>query len=211
MSSLLEIIKAKISDKSSLGDWYTDRLKVCMTCEYNSENKKDLSLKERAIVAVNLGKPSCLGCGCEIEAKASVKTEDCGAVKKGEKSKWSKLYVEESTGFKVECKNNNVKLIKGKDNNYTVDYGKISFKSDSTVNLVVFKEDLDINEIKATAGCGCTGTMASFSEKNKIDYTIKYDTTRIGIFNKSTSLVIKDNNGSVHNLIINIKGEVYEL
>lgn len=211
MSSLLEIIKAKISDKSALGDWYTDRLKVCMSCEYNSENKKDLTLKEKAIVAINLGKPSCLGCGCEIEAKASVKTENCGAVKKGEVSRWDKLDIDESTGFQIKCKNANVKLIKEKDNHYIVDYGEIPFKSDSTVNLVIFKEDLDISNIHTTVSCGCTGTKADFSKKNEIDYTIKYDTARIGIFDKGTSLVIKNNNGSVHNLIINIKGKVYEL
>lgn len=211
MSSLIEIIKAKISDKSELGDWYTDRLKVCLTCEFNSENKKVLTLKEKAIVAVNLGKPSCLGCGCEIAAKASVRTEDCGAVKKGQKSRWVKLETEEKEEFSVVCNNSNVKLSKVKDNQYIVNYGDIPFDSDSTVSLTIFKKDLSINKLTAQASCGCTGTTASFTKKNEIDYIIKYDTKRVGIFDKGTSLTIKDDSGKVYNLIINIKGKVNEL
>src|SRR6478609_8040921 len=110
MSSLLEIINAKTSDKTKLGDWYQDRLKVCMTCEYNSEVKSKLSLTDKVIVAANLGKAACLACGCEIAAKASVQTENCGAVKKGEKSKWLKINLDSKEGFSVVCKNENVKL-----------------------------------------------------------------------------------------------------
>lgn len=211
MSSLLTIINAKLSDKTKLGEWFTDRIKTCMTCEYNSENKNNLNTKERIIVIANLGKPSCLACGCEIEAKASVQTELCGAVKKGEESKWKKINLDNEEGFSVICKNDNVKFSHLKDNHYTIDYGRIIFNSDSTINLSIFKKDLKISTVKATAACGCTGTEASYNDKNEIDFKIKYDTLRVGIFEKNASLLIRDKSGKVYNIFVNIKGEVYEL
>lgn len=211
MSSLIEIINSKISDKSKLGDWYSDRLKVCMLCEYNSENKKVLTFSEKAIVAVNLGKASCLACGCEIAAKASVQTEDCGAVKKLEKSKWLKINLENEDKFSVICKNENVKLSYIGGSHYEIDYGKIPYNLDSTVNLHIFKKGLDIKKINATASCGCTGTEASYNDKNEINFKIKYDTLRVGIFEKNTSLTIRDKSGKMYNVFVNIKGEVYEL
>lgn len=211
MSSLLKIINAKTSDKSKLGDWYQDRLKICLSCEYNSENKKNLSITDKVIIAANLGKAACLACGCEIAAKASIETENCGAVKKGEKSRWLKIDLSSEEGFSVVCKNENVKFTHVKGNHYSVDYGRIPYNSDSSVYLLVFKKGLEINKVSATASCGCTGTVATFSDKNEINFNIKYDTLRLGVFEKNTSLVIRDKGGRVYNVFVNIKGEVYEL
>lgn len=211
MSTLLEIINAKISDKSKLGDWYTDRLKVCMTCEFNSENKKSLTMTEKIIVGANLGKPSCLACGCEIEAKASVQTENCGAVKRGIKSKWAKINLDSEEGFSVVSRNENIKLTHIGQNHYVVDYGRIAFNSDSTVELLISKKGLVIKSVNAKSACGCIGTKASFSDKNEITFTLKYDTLRVGGFEKPTSLTIRDKSGRIYNVFVNIKGEVYEL
>lgn len=211
MSSLISIINAKISDKSKLGDWYKDRLKVCMSCEYNSENKENLSLSEKVIVAANLGKSACLACGCEIVAKASIETELCGAVKKGEKSKWLKINLDNQEGFSVICKNENVKLTSLKNNHYIVDYGEIANGSDSTVELLIFKKNLDISKINTAVSCGCTVVKSSFNDKNEISYILKYDTLRVGIFEKNTSLTIKDKKGKISSVFINIKGKVNEL
>lgn len=211
MSSLITIINSKISDKSKLGDWYKDRLKICMSCEYNSENKSSLTFSEKAIVAVNLGKASCLACGCEIEAKASVQTGDCGAVKKLEKSKWLKINLNSKDKFSVICKNENVDLSYVSGNHYIIDYGRIVYGSDSVVNLNLFKEGLNIKSVNASASCGCTGTEASYNDKSEINFKIKYDTLRVGVFEKNTSLIIRDKSGKIYNVFVNIKGEVYEL
>ena len=210
MSNLLEIINSKISDKSKLGEWFTDRLEVCRGCEFNSENKKDLNMTDRIMIAANLGKPTCLGCGCEIAAKASVQTEDCGAVKKGLKSKWKKIDLSSQEGFSVINKNDNVVLNHIKDNYYEINYGKIPFDSDSEIKLLISKKGLVITDVRTSASCGCTGTNAVYSDKNEITFTIKYDTLRVGEFQKSTSLTIRDSDNRVYNIFVNIKGEVDE-
>jgi len=210
MSSLLKIINAKISDKSKLGEWYQDRLKVCLSCEYNSENKKNLTITDKVIIAANLGKAACLACGCEIAAKASIQTEDCGIIKKGLKSKWLKINLDKQEEFLVICKNENVKFIHIKGNHYEIDYGKIPFQYNSEVGLTISKEELEISKLNSQASCGCTVLELTFNN-NIINFNIKYDTLRLGSFAKTTSLTIRDKNNKVYNIFINIKGEVYEL
>jgi len=56
LNKLRVIAKAKFSNKSNLGDWYKSRLEICEVCPLNSKNKKELNIKEKALLIANLGK-----------------------------------------------------------------------------------------------------------------------------------------------------------
>lgn len=207
--NLLTIINAKTSDKSELGEWYKDRLKICVACEFNSENKEYLNFKDKAIVLANIGKPSCLACGCEIAAKASVETEDCGAVKKGMESKWIKLNLKKQSEFIVINKSEEKATIsKTIDNSYRLDYNNLKYKSDSAINLYITKKDLKILKLSVKSTCGCTMPESTFNSENEISLKIVYDSNRIGSFNKTVSLTIYEENGRENKLFFNIQGVV---
>ncbi len=90
LSNILVILKAKFSNKSDLGDWYQERLRLCSQCPHNSKNisiwKYNLRMWKWNIL--NLFKPFCSICGCQITAKASVEIEDCSLDEIGEEPKW---------------------------------------------------------------------------------------------------------------------------
>lgn len=90
MNKLLVILKAKFSNKENLGDWYQDRLEICKTCPKNSKNipLRKYTLRMWKWYILNLFKPFCSICGCEIAAKASVEIEDCALEEIGQKPKW---------------------------------------------------------------------------------------------------------------------------
>ena len=209
MSGLIEIINSKFSDKSGLGDWYKDRLNVCLGCPYNSENKASLSIKEKAIVVANLGKPSCLACGCEIAAKASIETEQCGLVKIGKESKWVSLNL--STDSKFIVVNNStekVNVTSLNNNRYVLNYNDLSHRQDSTIKLTISKKGLKIKKLVVASSCGCTTPEKSFDDNNDITLTIRYATENIGYFDKNVTLSIFETNDRVNKLFFNIKGTV---
>jgi hypothetical protein len=209
MSGLITIINSKFSDKSGLGEWYKDRLKVCLGCDYNSENKASLSLKEKAIVLANFGKPSCLACGCEIAAKASVETENCGIVKLGKESKWVSLNLTKDNKFiVVNTTDYKASITPINDSKYELNYGEINKGSDSLLVLIISKKDLKVKKLVVSSSCGCTIPERSFDDKNDITLKITYDTQRIGSFDKTVSLSIFDNKNKQTKLFFNIKGIV---
>ena len=97
------IIKSRLIDLPVEQEWYQNRLKICGTCPYNSENvsqeNKTLGqkLRELADDAINLcpQKRYCKACGCCIDQKAALKEMSCGLSEIGEKPLWDALEVED--------------------------------------------------------------------------------------------------------------------
>ena len=189
------IAKAKLSDKSNLGNWFQTRLDICSECPFNSKNRETLSVKEQAIVTMNFGKDSCLACTCEIEAKASVRGENCGLVKIGHEPLWKALpeidatnigefYVENLSADKVNM------AVKGY---ITLNYGTIKRKSNTEIEISLRdKKNLTTN-MRATSSCGCTVPVP-----RRIGDTyfvnITYDSNNLGTFEKTVNLNLVRNN-----------------
>lgn len=81
---IIRIIRSKLRDKNKLKKekWYMDRLNDCNSCPFNSKNNKNRDFKYSFWNFLNLTKNFCTICGCEIEAKASEKLEECSNDKK---------------------------------------------------------------------------------------------------------------------------------
>jgi len=189
LDKLRVIAKAKFSDKSKLGSWYTDRLELCSGCPYNSANKAELSIKDLAIVAVNLGKPACLGCGCEIEAKASVRASVCGLQDLGLEPVWHALPEIDSADIsRIRVENysaDKVKLRLGQT--HSLIYGTIKYGSDTAITISLQGLDYKISDLNITVSCGCTSGVAK-EVGGKFYVTLKYDSTRLGDFRKSVTI-----------------------
>ncbi len=90
MTNIFVILKSKLSNKENLGSWYKERIKICKTCPYNSKNIsfRDYTSNMWKWYILNLFKPFCSICGCQITAKASVEVEECALDEIGQEPKW---------------------------------------------------------------------------------------------------------------------------
>ena len=90
MKKIWTIIKAKLLDKDKLKGtaWYDERIELCKNCPLNSINNMDRGFRYWLWDILNLKKPFCTVCGCEIKAKASVEFEECP------KGKWKEVEIE---------------------------------------------------------------------------------------------------------------------
>lgn len=204
------IAKAKFSDKSKLGDWYQKRMDICKECPLNSTNKKDLSVREKGMVTLNFGKPTCLGCGCEIAAKGSVREEECGLVKLGQPPLWEKLPEIKTLDLnKIKVSNlNSDKAILSVTNEILLDYGTVEAGFDSKVDLEIESITGSIEAISIVTGCGCT-TAATKTVNGKGLISISYDTVgRRGSAKKSFTIYYTANKKKevvMGKLLINVK------
>lgn len=191
LDKLKVIAKAKFSDKSKLGDWYQDRLEICSKCPFNSKNATNMSVKDKAKVAANLGKPTCLACGCEIAAKASVRSEQCGLVYKGEDPLWPSLPgVEEVDAMHLTIKNLSSDKIRLEPvgRGIEIDFGTVPHKFDATAKLELVPVEGELTNVKVVPGCGCTSASSS-TEDGRAIISIGYDTVgRRGAATKNVSI-----------------------
>lgn len=208
MNKILTIIESKISDKSVLGDWYKKRINTCSTCEFNSSLRGELTTKEKLASAANLGEPFCVACFCEIAAKASVETEECGAVKKGLPSKWDTISVNSKSGYNTINNSKNRATLSVLDNGINLlSYKDMKFEDDSRLELLVFKSGIKIEALEAQTSCGCTDTVIRYN-KDTITLIVVYDTKRVGPFDKNIVLTVTHTGGKVDKVFFNIKGLV---
>jgi len=191
LEKLRVIAKAKFSDKSKLGNWYQDRLDICKDCPLNSRNKEKKTMKEKRMVAQNLGRPTCLACGCEIAAKASVRTEQCGIVYLGQDPLWDALpevQQLELENITVENLNPDKVEIGIKGKGIEMDYGTVPKGYDSNITFLLESGKGPITSMKVTAGCGCT-TVQGIVEGGKGTVTVAYDTVgRVGPATKNVTI-----------------------
>lgn len=187
---LRKIVKAKLSDKSKLGGWYQDRLDICKMCPMNSTVKRDngqnLTAKEVVFVTANLGKPTCLACGCEIAAKASLKDSVCGLVEIGQEPLWDALPEKDEVEPSATGTNKIDTLrfwnhtpdkatLSMEVNGIALDYGVVPHAFDSTVEFEMESAAGPITYVKVTAGCGCT-SINGFVREGRAVVQIGYDT-----------------------------------
>lgn len=191
IEKLRVIAKAKFSDKSKLGDWYKKRLEICEECPLNSRNKENKTAREKRAVALNLGKPTCLGCGCEIAAKASVRSERCGMTYIGQKPLWEALPDTEKTvldSITVENLNPEKAEITIEHKGLGINYGTVPKGFDSNVTFLLESKKGPITTLKVTAGCGCTTTQGII-EDGKGSISVAYDTVgRVGPVTKTVNI-----------------------
>lgn len=172
------IAKAKFSNKSNLGDWYQARLDICKDCPFNSANKEKWSVRETAFVTANLGKDTCLACGCGIADKASVRSEECGLVKIGMPPLWEGLpdLVEfDFKTLKVTNLNSDKVKIRPVGKVLEIDYGVVPHAFDSTIKFKIKSTLGDITNLSVVPACGCTLSSQSTLNGEGI-ISIGYDT-----------------------------------
>ena len=214
MSNVYKIIKAKIADKSILPLWYRERIKQCEGCPYNSKNKDDLSTKEKALVLVNLGKDVCVICGCAVEDKAAEITEKCSLHKINQKMKWEAVHEGVGSGDII-LTNLTPKLgnlTKGDTENkglkeYIFKYNPLKFRAKAEIEISLEAEKgKELTDFNASSSCGCAVTEMRTHLKAGI-IKIKYDTKRIGDFNKTVSISFMEEEKH-RKVIIKISGSV---
>src|SRR5690606_23264323 len=122
MSNVGRIIKAKLSSKEDMPQWYHDRKSKCDICPHNSANRDDLSLEDMARIAHNLGKPACLICTCGIEDKCSDEQEQCP----DSPPRWLAREVKGGTNMHLVKVSGIAELLYDKNiNEYVLDYGTL--------------------------------------------------------------------------------------
>lgn len=175
---LAVIAKAKFSDKSKLGDWYKTRLEICGACPLNSANTPASNVKEKTAVIANLGKPTCLGCSCEIAAKASVRGEICGATKRGLPALWEALPELSENDFRdltITNLNSDKTDLKITGTGIEVNYGRVPHAFDTEALFELTSNEGPIQTIKVVPGCGCTTTTTKV-DMGKAVFSLAYDT-----------------------------------
>lgn len=193
---------AKTKDKSDMPDWYYKRLEKCAGCEFNSGNVDKLSFKDRLRISHNFGKDACLKCTCGVEDKSSDPIEECP------EGFWEKEQIIPSGIVNIKTESNKVKFYYDNDTKrYVADYGEIPYKYNSNISLLI--EEKDLRDLRVTTTCGCT-VANTRNTINGIILEVKYDTLRVGIFNKSTTIYYNKNN-KPGQITVTIKGKVNKI
>lgn len=192
-------IIAKTKDKSNMPDWYYNRLSKCVGCEFNSGNADKLSFKDRLRISHNFGKDACLKCTCGVEDKCSDPQESCPENFWGAESEVLNTQLNIVTETTKVIFSYNKKL-----NKYIADYKEIPYQYDSNIDLLILNED--IRDLKVSTSCGCTSAKPEVTDKG-IKLNIKYDTLRVGNFEKAVRLSYKQG-GIPKQTVVNIRGTV---
>lgn len=191
INKLKVIAEAKFKNKNNLGDWYKTRLDICEKCPLNSKNKGDLSIKELAMVALNIGKDTCLACGCDIKAKTSVRSSVCGLVEIGEEPIWEALpeiTSEKISNVKIDNLSADKVTMKIENGEVIFDYGNIKYKEDSNIQFSVMGLMEEIKQLTVGVTCGCT-TATPKKIGNTYFVNLKYNTDIVGKFSKSINFL----------------------
>lgn len=192
-------IIAKTKDKSNMPDWYYKRREKCIGCEFNSGNGGKLSFKDRLRISHNFGKDACLKCTCGVEDKCSDPQESCP------ENFWFAETGMFNNQLNIVTRNNKVALTFNKKlNKYIADYGEIPYKFDSNIELVILNKD--ISEVRVSTSCGCTTAQPQETEEGT-KLIVRYDTLRVGQFDKAVKLLYKQND-TLKQTIVNIIGIV---
>ena len=207
------IAKAKFSNKNNLGDWYKKRLEICEKCPLNTLNTSPKTGRDKAWLVANLGKPTCLGCGCEVSAKASVRGEVCGATKVGLPALWEALPELEDTNIstlQITNLNSDKATLTSEGKSMHLDYGTVPHGFDSKVDIELSDSLGAIKKINVVPGCGCTIATAKV-KNNKAIFSISYDTIgRQGGVTKSFTVYYEIDNSKkvvMGKLFINVESK----
>lgn len=181
-NKVARIVKAKLSKKEDMPDWYTARLKECEVCPHNSKNRDDLTLKDKARIAHNLGKPSCLICTCGVEDKSSDALEQCP----DSPPRWLAREVEKGLDLDLSLVKGSAELLYDKNlQSYILDYGDKRPFEDTKIEIS-YEANKGITGISMSTSCGCTTGVV---EGKKL--VIKYQNNRLGKIDKRVTIMYK--------------------
>lgn len=194
--TLTDIIKSRYGSENNLPEFVHERRKICDGCEWNSANKEsgELTTTQKAWIAANHGKPTCLACKCMISAKTKLPHAVCGLKSQNLPPKWGAI-VEHKQGEKLQIQDvSRTPLdIKEDKNEIILNYGTLKIGEPTHVELKITDVDNNMTNISAGSSCGCT--IPKLEKKgNVITFQIDYDTKRKGDFNKTVVLSYKKNN-----------------
>lgn len=173
-----KIIGSHLQDLPVGEKWYQDRLAICETCPLNTKNTEEKGPTVSAMLA-NVGLMSsqyCVACGCPIKNKASVKSEICGAVKRGMEAKW----------FPLEVDSHILKgayLINTEPENYTIEDGAdcvVLRPTPSSKEMWEFNTELFVPKGQvlqsAQVSCSCVVAQAVRVSETNFKISIKVST-----------------------------------
>tara|TARA_R110000772_G_scaffold100223_2_gene200414 strand:- start:19235 stop:19825 length:591 start_codon:yes stop_codon:yes gene_type:complete len=188
------IIGSWFIDGKKLPEWKKDRMDACLSCVYNSKNDGAKKVLNR--VYENILGAHCLKCGCVIDNKTSVETEQCpiGVWLAQKPLGTSELDIDLAEGG-VEFGWDKLRM------RYIANYGEINYNSNSDFKVKI--KDEDIGNIRISVSCGCV----SFDQTGK-EITIRYDTAIKGNINKKDLIIDFMKDKVKRQTVIEIKGLV---
>jgi len=203
MSSIRTILKAKLSKKDNMPDWYYERLEKCIGCEHNTGNIQKLSFIDRVRTAHNFGKDACVKCTCGVEDKASVDTEQCP----DNPPRWLSLFPNNLKLLRI--RNNSTRVASVSYSNtekaYIVDYGTLRKSGNTAVELFIEVGKNTINNLRVKSSCGCT-TASPVKLQGGYLLKIEYDSRRIGSIGGKQVTLNYDKNGEAATTLIKLIG-----
>lgn len=188
------IVGSWFIDGKNLPDWKQDRMDACLSCVYNSKN--DGSKKVLNRVYENILGAHCLKCGCVIDNKTSVETEQCPI------GVWLAQKPLGTSELNMDLKEGDIEF--GWDKirmRYIANYGELNQSSNSDFKVEI--KGQDITDIRVSVSCGCVS-----AELDKTDILISYDTTIKGGINKKDVIIDYMKNNRKKQTVIEIKGLV---
>lgn len=152
----------------------------------------------------------CTLCGCFTDEKTQATDEYCP------KNYWEDIKICDVAGMSLKnLSPEKVSIVSVVGNTFYVHYlSTLEENADSTINLRLinersnfFDKDLTLSGIELKKGCGCMITSeppTTLKDGESFDFPIKYNTERLGAFDKTVKLVGNDQ----IILNINLKGSV---
>lgn len=193
--SLLDIVKSRYGSNENLPKWREKRLSICSSCPLNSDNKpkEDWTPKEKAWVAANHGKSTCLACKCMLEAKTKIPHAVCGLKSKGKEPLWHPVKtIKENSNIKVENMSTTDVEVYEEDYEIWIKYPTLKQGEETDVQLLITDVKDNMENISAESSCGCT--VPEIKKENKeIVLTIVYNTKLTGSFTKTVILSYTQN------------------
>lgn len=174
--------------------WYKDRLSICQTCEFNSDNIPQE--KRGAMHFVHESKCKlasgnkefrfCTACTCCIDRKAAIKRAECGMTSIGKAPLWTALEL-----FSVD--NSNVSITKAGERDYSLTADRASFIfdfGDVVEDVLDFKFVVFVpttsKYITSRATCDCTVGKSVEIDSARREFTMRLSTLHFGTERKTT-------------------------
>lgn len=212
MAKITNIINSYLKALPENEAWYKERMSICATCPFNSDNATPDKMSDLAkVVKFVSDEATCGACGCVIKRKASVKAESCGLTTRSDlgKAKWHSLEQTSGAGVSVESNDTSVK-ISGTKEGFVFDYGTRS--EDVLDYTFTAKSKMKFKNVSVT--CGCT-TPEVLVEGDSALITLRLSTLKFGEgLNKRTvylNYIDKSNNEKkvqISLMINKVKGEI---
>lgn len=180
-SKLKTIYQAFTEDIDTTTEMYQERLEICNSCEYLSENIEEEDIKTSQKLTrdtICQGSPVCTACGCCYLKKIGQKTETCGLNEINMIPKWNAVKVETSRDRELDIEILNKTAISvnltPKGDAFIIELGEITDSVKEVELIISRKSELNISSIKAA--CSCTIPIQNKIDDNTVKITAKINT-----------------------------------